>query len=60
MLQGAHGGTLFWLTVWGCWYLPSALRCLAGFKEVSVEAVPAEQSHPGREGKEMLGRWQRL
>jgi len=35
-------------------------RALAGFEELSVTVVPEEQSHPGRKGREMLGRWRRL
>lgn len=31
----------------------------AGFTEISVEKVPEELSHPGREGKEFLGRWRK-
>jgi hypothetical protein len=30
-----------------------------GFTEISVEKVPEELSHPGREGKEFLGRWRK-
>jgi hypothetical protein len=34
-------------------------RCAAGFTEISVEKVPEELSHPGRGGKEYIGRWQK-
>jgi hypothetical protein len=35
------------------------LASAAGFSEISVEKVPEELSHPGREGKEFLGRWRK-
>ena len=32
----------------------------AGFKCISIEAVPGELSHTNRAGKEYMGLWQRL